>query len=135
MNDDRLLSPDVWRTFCRRLEAAGEIVTGADAAANPLDRAEGYRYLTRLLRIALDMQLEHADPDFPSFYAASHETAKIGADNPDNIYMNASVSGARSYRIRGRRGTLVARATGRGRQHDEHQTTHLLSFEIGPATR
>ncbi len=106
MSNDRLLSPDVWRDFCRRLEAAGEIVTGAEAAANPLDRAEGYRYLTRLLRIALDMQLEHADPDFPSFYAASHETAKIGADNPDNIYMNASVSGARAYRIRGMRGTV-----------------------------
>lgn len=106
MSDDRLLSPDVWRDFCRRLEAAGEIVTGFDAAANPLDRAEGYRYLTRLLRIALDMQLEHADPDFPSFYAASHETAKIGADNPDNIYMNATVTGARSYRIRGTRGTV-----------------------------
>ena len=106
MSDDRLLSPDIWRAFCRRLEAAGDIVTGAEAAANPLDRAEGYRYLTRLLRIALDMQLEHADPDFPSFYAASHETAKIGADNPDNIYMNASVSGARAYRIRGMRGTV-----------------------------
>ncbi|KTE06376.1 DUF1214 domain-containing protein [Sphingopyxis sp. H115] len=106
MADDRLLSPDVWRAFCRRLEAAGEIATGFEAAANPLDRAEGYRYLTRLLRIALDMQLEHADPDFPVFYAASHATAKIGADNPDNIYMNATVSGARSYRIRGARGTV-----------------------------
>lgn len=106
MTSNRILSPDVWRDFCRRLEAAGEIVTGFDAATNPLDRAEGYRYLTRLLRIALDMQLEHADPDFPSFYAASHETAKIGADNPDNIYMNATISGTRAYRIRGRRGTV-----------------------------
>ncbi|HWT42683.1 MAG TPA: DUF1214 domain-containing protein [Sphingopyxis sp.] len=106
MADDRLLSPGVWRDFCRRLEAAGDIVTRFDPAANPLDRAEGYRYLTRLLRIALDMQLEHADPDFPSFYAASHETAKIGADNPDNIYMNATISGTRAYRIRGRRGTV-----------------------------
>jgi hypothetical protein len=106
MTSERILSPDVWRDFCRQLEAAGEIVTGAEAAANPLDRAEGYRYLTRLLRIGLDMQLEHADPDFPSFYAASHETAKIGADNPDNIYMNATVSGGRRYRIRGQRGSV-----------------------------
>ena len=34
-----------------------------------------------------------------------HETAKIGADNPDNIYMNASISGARTYRLTGTRGT------------------------------
>ena len=101
-----MFTPEMWRDFCRRLEAAGDIVSGAEAARNPIDQAEGYRYLTRLLRIALDMQLENADPDFPAFYAASHETAKIGADNPDNIYMNASISGSRRYRITGTRGTV-----------------------------
>lgn len=101
-----MFTPDNWRDFCRRLEAAGDIISGAEAARNPIDQAEGYRYLTRLLRIALDMQLENANPDFPAFYAASHETAKIGADNPDNIYMNASISGSRRYRIFGTRGTV-----------------------------
>jgi hypothetical protein len=52
------------------------------------------------------MMLEHADPDFPSFYMASHPTAKIGGDNPDNIYLNASIKGDRDYRIRGTRGTV-----------------------------
>lgn len=108
MTDDieqRVASGEAWRDFCRRLETIGDTVLGAGIAETPLDRAEGYRYLSRLLRIALDMQLENADPDFPSFYAASHETAKIGADNPDNIYMNASISGARTYRLTGVRGT------------------------------
>lgn len=99
-----MFTREMWQDFCRRLEAAGEVVLAPGAAASPLDRAEGFRYLTRLLRIGLDMHLEHADPDFPSFYAASHQTAKIGADNPDNIYMNATVSGARRYRITGTRG-------------------------------
>lgn len=71
-----------------------------------MDRAEGLRYLTRLLRISLDMNLEHADPAFPTFYQASHETAKIGADNPDNFYQNATISGAYSYKIMGTRGTV-----------------------------
>ena len=101
----RVTTGEAWRDFCRRLEAIGETVLSAGPAVTPLDRAEGYRYLTRLLRIALDMHVENADPDFPSFYAASHPTAKIGADNPDNIYMNATISGARTYRIAGRRGT------------------------------
>jgi hypothetical protein len=52
------------------------------------------------------MHLENADPAFPSFYQASHDTAKIGADNPDNFYQNATISGAQNYRIRGMRGTV-----------------------------
>lgn len=101
---DRAALAESWRSFCRRLESMGDLVAGADVADTPIDQAEGYRYLTRLLRVALDMHLENADPDFPGFYAASHPTAKIGADNPDNIYMNASISGNRRYRITGKRG-------------------------------
>jgi hypothetical protein len=101
-----LSSGALWRDFCRRLENAGDIVLNAPQAASELDRAEGFRYLTRLLRVALEMHLEWADPDFPGFYQASHQTAKIGADNPDNHYLNATVSGQRRYRITGRLGTL-----------------------------
>lgn len=104
--DDRVASGEAWRDFCRRLEAVGEVVLNAEVAGTPLDRAEGYRYLTRLLRIALEMHLENGDTDFPDFYSASHPTAKIGADNPDNLYLNASISGARRYRITGKRGTV-----------------------------
>ena len=100
------LPDEIWKDFCRRLEETGKIIAGASIAETELDQAEGYRYLTRLLRIALDMHLENADTDFPSFYAASHETAKIGADNPDNIYMNASIDGKRNYRISGNRGNV-----------------------------
>jgi hypothetical protein len=52
------------------------------------------------------MMLEHADPDFPTFYAASHPTGKIGGDNPDNLYQNATIAGDREYRIYGRRNTV-----------------------------
>ena len=103
--ESELMSGEAWRAFCRDLEKAGDIVLQAHAAASPLDRAEGFRYLTRLLRVALEMNLEWSDSDFPGFYQASHQTAKIGADNPDNHYLNATVSGSRRYRIRGRRGT------------------------------
>lgn len=104
--EEDLASGAVWRDFCRRLEAAGDLILGAAPAANDLDRAEGFRYLTRLLRVALEMNLEWADPEFPGFYQASHLTAKIGADNPDNHYLNATVSGFRRYRIQGRLGTV-----------------------------
>ncbi len=104
-SEAKVMDGRVWEEFCRALEAAGETILGPQAAADPLDRAEGFRYLTRLLRISLEMNLEWADPDFPGFYQASHTTAKIGADNPDNHYLNATVSPNRRYRITGKLGS------------------------------
>lgn len=97
---------DEWKKFCRDLETAGETVFASGLGASDIDDAESVRYLSRLLRIGLDMHLENADPAFPSFYQASHATAKIGADNPDNFYQNATISGDRTYRIYGTRGTV-----------------------------
>ncbi|WP_232476044.1 hypothetical protein [Flavisphingomonas formosensis] len=93
-----------WAAFCDRLKVAGRTVLRPEAPAADLDRAEGYRYLTRLLRAGLERSVEFADPDFPVFYALSHETIKIGSDNPDNVYRNAVISGDRRYRITGRLG-------------------------------
>ena len=103
---DRVLSGASWAEFCDRLNAAGEVILRPEAPATEIDRAEGWRYLSRLTRIGLEMLLECADPQFPAFYSASHATAKIGADNPDNLYLNATVDGAREYRLTGTRGTV-----------------------------
>lgn len=97
---------DIWSQFCYDLEQAGATVLKSDLAGSKTDKAEGLRYLTRLLRVGLDMNLENADPAFPSFYQASHKTAKIGSDNPDNYYQNATISGDHTYRIWGHRGSV-----------------------------
>src|SRR5579864_6775560 len=102
----RVMTGRAWEEFCDRLKAAGDVILRPENPATEIDRAEGWRYLSRLTRVALEMMLEHADPDFPSFYSASHPTAKIGADNPDNLYLNATVSADREYRLRGIRGTV-----------------------------
>ncbi len=96
----------LWRKFCAELEQAGEQVFSSDLTGSELDEAESVRYLSRLLRVGLEMHLENADPAFPSFYQASHGTAKIGSDNPDNCYQNATISGAYKYRLWGKRGTV-----------------------------
>ncbi len=103
---DRVISGQTWADFCDSLKAAGAAILRPEAPATEIDRAEGWRYLSRLTRVALEMMLEHADPDFPAFYSASHPTAKIGADNPDNLYFNATIAGDREYRLRGARGTV-----------------------------
>ncbi|HEX7307374.1 DUF1214 domain-containing protein [Lentzea sp.] len=96
--------PDqAWSEFCRALEKAGEVVlSGPDT---PLDRAEGYRYLARLTREMLYSCLDNADPDFPRFHEL--DLVKIGADNPDNVYLSANIRGDRTYRITGERGTIA----------------------------
>ena len=101
-----VVSGQAWDEFCDSLKRAGQQILRPEAPVSALDRAEGFRYLSRLLRIGLEMHLEFADPDFPGFFAPSHETAKIGADNPDNLYLMARLNGAHEYRIRGERGTV-----------------------------
>ncbi len=103
-SEQRLLDGAAWREFCRALERAGDAVLRPETPVTSFDRAEGFRYLTRLLRAGLESQLEFADPRFPGFFQLANETVKIGNDNPDNVYRNANISGRYRYRIHGTRG-------------------------------
>ena len=97
-------SGQAWTEFCRALEQAGEVILRDTAPDTPLDRAEGYRYLTRLLREMLYTTIENADPDFPRLHEL--DRVKLGADNPDNVYLSANIRGDREYRITGTRGSI-----------------------------
>ena len=101
--DDAILSGQAWTDFCKALEQAGQQVLRGPST--PLDRAEGFRYLTRLLRNSLYATLENSDPDRPRWQGL--DLVKIGADNPDNVYHSAPVKGSNTYRITGQRGTIA----------------------------
>ena len=103
---DRIINGQAWSDFCDQLKAAGDIVLADNAPNDPLSRTEGFRYLSRLTKLALEQYVEATDTDFPFFYKLSHETAKIGADNPDSAYLNAQIDGSKEYRITGTRGSL-----------------------------
>lgn len=103
--DDALASGQAWADFCRSLEQAGQQVLRDTAPGTPLDTAEGFRYLTRLLRSFLYATMENSDPDRPRWQGL--DLVKIGADNPDNVYHSAPVRGANTYRITGDRGTIA----------------------------
>ena len=101
---DKVISGASWNELCDRLKDAGNIVLqGPD---DELTRAEGFRYLSRIFRAALQTFVEHGDPRTPVLQRVVHETAKMGADNPDNVYLNATVSGAMRYVVSGARGTV-----------------------------
>ena len=98
---ERLMTGKSWEDFCDTLKGAGQTILAEGSPESALDRAEGFRYLSRLTRVALETFVEYADPLAPVLHRPVHETAKIGADNPDNYYRHASISGAHEYRIRG----------------------------------
>lgn len=101
-----ILDGSLWAEFCDSLKQAGQIVLGDTTPADPFNRAEGYRYLTRLLRAGLESNIEFSDPRFPQFFSLADETKKIGNDNPDNLYQNVNIDGRYDYRISGQRGTV-----------------------------
>lgn len=102
----RILDGTSWAEFCDELKRAGDVVLRETTPVDPFERAEGFRYLSRLTRVALESYIEFADPMAPVLRRPAHETVKIGADNPDNYYQSAAVSGRYDYRISGSRGTI-----------------------------
>ena len=104
--EERILSGQSWEEFCDTLKAAGASLSFPGTPQDAFNQAEGYRYLTRLTRAGLMAFLEHADPKAPVLHRVVHETVKMGADNPDNFYQTACISGEYDYRITGKRNTV-----------------------------
>ena len=103
----RVVSGKAWDEFCDTLKAAGAALTFPGAPRDPFNQAEGYRYLSRLVRGGLMAFVEHADPRAPVLHRVAHETVKLGSDNPDNYYQTAAIHGDYEYRISGRRNTVT----------------------------
>lgn len=104
--DERVTSGKSWAEFCDNLKTAGNVLLSPGAPMDPFQQAEGMRYLSRITRAGLEAYVEYADPSFPRMRRMVHETVKMGADNPDNYYMNAQISGEYEYKIIGKRNTI-----------------------------
>ena len=132
---DRLMSGEAWEDFCDTLKSAGKTILAEGQPDQALDRAEGFRYLSRLTRAALETFLEYADPLAPVLNRPIHETAKIGADNPDNYYQHATLSGAHDYRIKGERNRIqyldfATQSDGVASTGDSQQGGHLDAADL-----
>jgi hypothetical protein len=96
---------DSWAIFCERLKAAGDLVFKDANPANPLQRADAFRFLTQNLGQAFDLALETKDTRFPLIHDFCNPTRKLGGDCCDFTYHQAWIDGASAYRITGNRGT------------------------------
>ena len=91
---------DKWNTALADAAAKVEALTeGRDAS----ERAEGYRFLTRITAAMTEFQMEQS-ADWPSLVQVMSPARKFYVDNPDTLYHRATLDPRLSYRVRGRRG-------------------------------
>ena len=90
-----------WDAFCERLKGAADLIYKDLNPATPLQRVDGYRYLSQ----AFDLALETKNTKYPALHVFCSPTRKLGSDNADCLYMQAWIDGQSVYRITGNRGT------------------------------
>jgi len=61
----RVVSGEAWAEWCDSLKASAASLTTTGCPTDPLNQAEGYRYLTRLVRGSLESMMECSDPCAP----------------------------------------------------------------------
>jgi hypothetical protein len=102
----RLLRGEAWEDFCETLKIAGRIVDRFEDEPSEQDRAEWYRFLTRLTRNGFERFVENCEPDRPRLRDAPWRQS-INVQCPDQDHLMCELeSGEHDYRIRGNRGTL-----------------------------
>ena len=102
--DDAALR-EAWQQFCACLQQAGEQAFKDLNPANPLQRADAFRFLTQNLGQAFELALETKDTQYPALHAFCGPTRKLGGDAADLVYRQAWIDGESVYRLHGRKGT------------------------------
>jgi hypothetical protein len=93
----------LWSAFAATLGDAADALEWRGLQLDDLDRAEGLRYLARLVENGVSAQLGSASARHPAFGLVSNG---FGMDNPDNHYLGSPVDARFDYRITGTQGRL-----------------------------
>lgn len=102
---ERLLSGRAWEDFCETLKVAGRMIEEFGDTPTDLDRAEWYRFLTRLTRSSMERLIENYEPTRPRLRDMVWRQS-INVQCPDHDHLMCQFDEARDYRITGTRGTL-----------------------------
>ena len=95
-----------WTKVTAQLAKAGARVEVLTEERDPVERAEGYRFLTRVLSAMIDFSIE-ADGERPAFVRVMTPTRKFYGDCPDTMYHRATLRSGLGYRISGQRGGCI----------------------------
>lgn len=100
---ERLLSGRAWDDFCETLRRTGHMIDHMGDLPGDLERAEWYRFLTRLVRNGLERFLENCEPNRPRLRDGSWRQS-INFQCPDQDHLMCEFAEAADYRITGNRG-------------------------------
>ena len=96
-------SQTAWNDFAESLKRIGEKITEPTGARGPRERAEGYRYLLRLISAAHDLEME-SDRRFPELRRMMTPIRKFKGDGTDTLYREAKLDENLVYKYTIRRG-------------------------------
>ena len=101
----RALSGEAWDDFCEQLKSAGRHIEAWGDVPTDADRAEYYRYLSRLARNGLERFVENCEPASPRLRDTPFRCS-INAQTPDQDHLLSEWhEPGHEYRLTGRRGT------------------------------
>lgn len=102
---ERLVTGQAWDDFCDTLKVAGRHINAFNTPLSDLDRAEWYRFMTRLARSSMERLLENAEPTRPRLRDMVWRQS-INVQTVDQDHLMCQFDEARDYRITGQRGTI-----------------------------
>ena len=102
---ERLLSGAAWDDFCDTLKVAGRMIDRFGDEPSDLDRAEWYRFLTRVTRSGFERLIENGEPTRPRLRDMVWRQS-INFQTVDQDHLMCQFDEARDYRITGTRGTI-----------------------------
>ena len=121
-------SQAAWNDFADALKRIGEKITAPTGARGERERAEGYRYLLRLVSAAHDLEME-TDRRFPDLRRMMTPIRKFKGDGTDTLYREAKLDESLVYRYTIRRGDdLFFSATVYA--YDEEDTYYIVDHLI-----
>lgn len=96
-------SQAAWNEFADALKRIGDKITGPTGARGERERAEGYRYLLRLISGAHDLEME-SDRRHPHLTRMMTPIRKFKGDGTDTLYHEAKLDENYVYKLSMRRG-------------------------------
>jgi hypothetical protein len=105
MSVEKISDGSLWDEFVDTARLAGAIVYDDARIADDAVRAEGIRYLTRIIAGGIPTTMEACDTDFPQLIKFLSPTIQFGLPAADCCYHWAAVESGRTYRVSGSRGT------------------------------
>lgn len=89
-----------WQDYCERLRDLGTEILRDAAPKTRTDRAEGFRYLARLVAMGIESGFGH-DSEVPMLRRSLGTNAKMYGDNPDTLYEGCALDPDGTYRVHG----------------------------------